>query len=199
MYLPTPSSPDTLMSTASESFTGPFVDKGLANVVVADSVMSFIDGEKGVLEYVGIDIDSLARNSTFEECCFLLWNQRLPNADELAAFTKELQAAMTIPDGLMDMLKALPADTSPMHALRTLVSAQAHFDASVTMVRPRPTCEKAAFDRTDAFLDRQLRSASQRLELIALRSLQDGRGQLLEHPQRRSRRRKPWSGPLTSA
>ena len=28
------------MSTASESFTGPFVDKGLANVVVADSVMS---------------------------------------------------------------------------------------------------------------------------------------------------------------
>ena len=62
------------MTTASESFTGPFVDKGLANVVVAESVMSFIDGEKGVLEYVGIDIDSLARNSTFEECCYLLWN-----------------------------------------------------------------------------------------------------------------------------
>ena len=91
------------MTTASESFTGPFVDKGLANVVVAESVMSFIDGEKGVLEYVGIDIDSLARNSTFEECCYLLWNQRLPNAEELAEFTKELQAAMTIPDGLMEM------------------------------------------------------------------------------------------------
>ena len=131
------------MSTASESFTGPFVDKGLANVVVADSVMSFIDGEKGVLEYVGIDIDSLARNSTFEECCFLLWNQRLPNADELAAFTKELQAAMTIPDGLMDMLKALPADTSPMHALRTLVSAQAHFDAECDDGSPEANLRKA--------------------------------------------------------
>ena len=53
------------MSTASESFTGPFVDKGLANVVVADSVMSFIDGEKGVLEYVGIDIDPAAMRSCF--------------------------------------------------------------------------------------------------------------------------------------
>jgi len=111
--------------------------------VVADSVMSFIDGEKGVLEYVGIDIDSLARNSTFEECCFLLWNQRLPNADELAAFTKELQSAMAIPDGLMDMLKALPTDTSPMHALRTLVSAQAHFDAECDDGSPETNLLKA--------------------------------------------------------
>ena len=131
------------MSPASESFTGPFVDKGLANVVVANSVMSFIDGEKGVLEYVGIDIDTLARNSTFEECCFLLWNQRLPKAEELASFTEELQAAMTIPDGLMDMVKALPADTSPMHAVRTLVSAQAHFDTECDDGSPEANLRKA--------------------------------------------------------
>lgn len=40
--------------------------KGLEGVVAAETEMSFIDGEKGVLEYVGIDIDSLARHSTFE-------------------------------------------------------------------------------------------------------------------------------------
>ena len=37
--------------------------------------MSFIDGEKGILEYVGIPIDDLASNSTFEETVFLLWNR----------------------------------------------------------------------------------------------------------------------------
>ncbi|MFZ4642956.1 MAG: citrate/2-methylcitrate synthase, partial [Phycisphaerales bacterium] len=43
------------------------VDKGLGNTIAADTQLSFIDGAKGVLEYVGFDIDSLARNSTFEE------------------------------------------------------------------------------------------------------------------------------------
>src|SRR5262245_25267716 len=47
--------------------TAPVFDKGLANTVAAETEMSFIDGEKGILEYVGIEIDALARNSTFEE------------------------------------------------------------------------------------------------------------------------------------
>ena len=50
------------------------VDKGLAGTVAADTALSFIDGAKGVLEYAGYDIDSLARNSTFEETTWLLWN-----------------------------------------------------------------------------------------------------------------------------
>ena len=41
-------------------------DKGLANTIAAESAMSYIDGANGVLEYVGLEIDALARNSTFE-------------------------------------------------------------------------------------------------------------------------------------
>ena len=55
-------------------------DKGLANTIAAESRMSYIDGANGILEYVGIDIDSLARNSTFEETTYLLWNGRLPTS-----------------------------------------------------------------------------------------------------------------------
>ena len=58
------------MSTATEKQ----FDQGLVNTIAAETQMSFIDGEKGILEYVGIDIDSLARNSTFEESTSLLWN-----------------------------------------------------------------------------------------------------------------------------
>ena len=55
-------------------------DIGLVNTIVARSSLSWIDGLNGVLEYVGYDIDDLARHSTFEETTFLLWNRRLPPA-----------------------------------------------------------------------------------------------------------------------
>src|SRR5688572_18993204 len=71
--------------------SAPVFDKGLANTIVAESEISFIDGAKGILEYVGIGIDELARNSTFEEVVFLLWNRRLPKASELADFIKSIQ------------------------------------------------------------------------------------------------------------
>ena len=66
---------ETAMTTAMPELR---YDEGLANTIAAESRMSFIDGEKGVLEYVGIDIDALARNSTFEETVYLLWHGRLP-------------------------------------------------------------------------------------------------------------------------
>ena len=54
-----------------------------SNTIAAESKMSYIDGEKRVLEYVGIDIDALARNSSFEEVIYLLWHRKLPKAAEL--------------------------------------------------------------------------------------------------------------------
>ncbi|MDP7009443.1 MAG: citrate/2-methylcitrate synthase [Phycisphaerales bacterium] len=98
-------------------------DIGLVSTVVARSSLSFIDGEKGVLEYVGYDIDDLARNSTFEETTFLLWNRRLPSHSELADFTARLQSNYDLSDSMWDMIVSLPRDASPMHALRTLTSA----------------------------------------------------------------------------
>ncbi|MBL9141956.1 MAG: citrate synthase/methylcitrate synthase, partial [Phycisphaerae bacterium] len=70
----------------------PAFDKGLANTVASETQMSFIDGAQGILEYVGYDIDSLARNATFEESVYLLWNLRLPTAAELKEFEAEVRA-----------------------------------------------------------------------------------------------------------
>lgn len=134
-------------------------DPGLANTIAAETEMSFIDGEKGVLEYVGIDIDVLARNSTFEETVFLLWNRRLPKKDELASFVNELRGEYEIPEPVLAMIRTFPKDAGPMHALRTLVSALALFDPeaddpspeanerkSIRMLAKSPTLI-AAFDR----------------------------------------------------
>jgi citrate synthase len=103
--------------------------KGLEGIVAAETSMSFIDGEKGVLEYVGINIDDLARNSTFEETVYLLWNRKLPTRSELDAFSADLRTRYDLPEGMEERLIRLPKNAQPMHVLRTMVSALAMHDA----------------------------------------------------------------------
>ncbi|QYU68160.1 citrate synthase [Leptolyngbya sp. 15MV] len=103
--------------------------KGLEGIVAAETKMSFIDGEKGVLEYVGIPIDDLARNSNFEETVFLLWNTRLPSRAELADFGAQIRRRYRIPPELLRLVLSMPKDAQPMHVLRTAVSALGMYDA----------------------------------------------------------------------
>jgi len=115
------------MSTAS---------KGLEGVVAAETEMSFIDGERGVLEYVGIAIDPLARRSTFEETVFLLWNKRLPRRAELDEFSRSLRGLYPISESTAALIRAMPADAQPMHVLRTIVSALALEDPAPNATEP---------------------------------------------------------------
>ncbi len=97
--------------------------KGLEGITAAETEMSFIDGNKGVLEYVGIPIGELSANSTFEETVFLLWNRRLPKKAELEQFSRDLRNCYPLPAGMTNRLLALPMNAEPMHVLRTMVSA----------------------------------------------------------------------------
>ena len=58
-------------------------EKGLREVVAADTKISDIDGEQGRLWYVGYDITDLAEHCSFEEVIYLLHNLSLPNRDQL--------------------------------------------------------------------------------------------------------------------
>ncbi len=104
--------------------------KGLDGVIAAETQMSYIDGQKGVLEYVGIPIGELSSHSTFEEVVYLLWNLRLPKANELKAFTGMLRSHYALPDGLEARIRSIPETAQPMHVLRTLVSELALYDPS---------------------------------------------------------------------
>lgn len=118
-------------------------NKGLEGVVAAETRMSYIDGEKGVLEYVGIAIDDLARNSSFEETVFLLWNTRLPTKAELAAFTTDLRSRYELPKGMLERITNVPKDAQPMHMLRTMVSALSLYDAHPNAAEVPAAREKA--------------------------------------------------------
>ncbi len=109
--------------------TATLAPKGLEGIVATTSSICFIDGDAGVLSYRGIDIHELAAKSTFEETTYLLWNGKLPNAEELAAFTKELADARTLPAEVIDLLKSVPKAATPMEVLRTAVSLLSIYDA----------------------------------------------------------------------
>lgn len=103
--------------------------KGLEGVIATETKLSYIDGEKGVLEYIGIPIGDLASHSTFEETVFFLWNGRLPKQAELAEFTNTIRSRYEIPKAIEALLQTIPKTAEPMHAIRTLVSALGLHDA----------------------------------------------------------------------
>lgn len=102
------------------------LDKGLEGVVACTTKVSFIVGDS--LNFRGYTIDDLAANSTFEEVTFLLWNDRLPNAKELADFSATLRNEMALSADLIKVLKGIPTNVHPMGWLRTAVSLMAHYD-----------------------------------------------------------------------
>jgi citrate synthase len=103
--------------------------KGLEGIVAANSGICWIDGERGILSYRGIDIHDLAEYSTFEEATYLLWNGVLPNELALREFQTQLSLARGLDFRIVDMLRSIPASASPMEVLRTAVSALSFYDA----------------------------------------------------------------------
>src|SRR5687768_12038546 len=108
---------------------------GLEDIVVASSSICYLDGERGVLAYRGHDIHDLADHATFEEVCHLLWHGRLPSRSELGETQSQLAAARPLPEGVMRLMRSLPA-TNSMDTLRTLTSALAHYDTGANDMSP---------------------------------------------------------------
>jgi citrate synthase len=117
--------------------------KGLEGITAAETTISYIDGQNGVLEYVGIPIGELATHSTFEETVFLLWNQRLPTKAELTQFEHGLRDRYELPAGMEQRICSLPTNAQPMHVLRTMVSALAMHDDEPNEIEPERARRKA--------------------------------------------------------
>jgi citrate synthase len=105
---------------------------GLRGVTVADSKVSFIDGKESVLVYRGYRIEDLAQNASFSEVAYLLLHGTLPNIDQLADFTEQLQEASEIPAYLYGALKNYPVDANPMDVLQSGVPLLAMVDPELS-------------------------------------------------------------------
>ncbi len=132
---------------------------GLADVPVAESAISFIDGKRARLEYRGVAVETLARESCFEETAWLLLKGDLPTQRQLADFEDQLRHHRRIKYKLKDLIKCLPETGHPMDALqaavaamgmfypsRDVTNAQSNWDSVVRLITKLPTVV-AAFHR----------------------------------------------------
>src|SRR5580692_7064141 len=103
--------------------------KGMEGIVATNSSICYIDGDRGVLAYRGIDIHELADHSNFEETCYLLWFGRLPNRRELEDLRGRLQQERHLDPAILQFLRDAPSTALPMDVLRTAVSALSFYDA----------------------------------------------------------------------
>lgn len=132
---------------------------GLEDVPIAESAISFIDGQRAKLMYRGIPVEVLARESSFEETTWLLLKGDLPTQKQLADFDDQLRHHRRIKYKLKDLIKCLPEYGHPMYALQAAVAAmgmfypardvknaQSNWDSTVRLVAKLPTVV-AAFQR----------------------------------------------------
>jgi citrate synthase len=109
---------------------------GLEDVPAAKSAVSFLDGKKAVLEYRGIPVEVLAKESCFEEVSWLLIKGDLPAQKQLADFDHDLRQKRAIHFRLKDLIRCMPADGHPMDALHAGVSALGMFYPCPTVSDP---------------------------------------------------------------
>src|ERR1041384_3932412 len=95
------------------------VAKGLEGIIAARTTLSDVKGDIGQLIYRGYDINELAGKVSYEEVVYILHYGHLPNKRELAELKVQLAGARELPKGVIDLIKSLPKDTPPMHAIRT--------------------------------------------------------------------------------
>lgn len=108
--------------------TGLFTyDVGFTSTASCSSDITFIDGNKGELRYKGIDINTLAKNNSYLEVCYLFLNDTLPSKEQFIDFDLELRHRSFIDEGLKNIFTAFPDNAHPMATLSAGVTSLASF------------------------------------------------------------------------
>ena len=109
----------------------PTTSRGLEGIVANTTRLSDVIGDKGQLIYCGYDINELAGKVSYEEVVYLLWNNRLPNREELERCVNQLRSLRKLPGGLIDFIKNAPKNAAPMDVMRTAVSMLGLYDPNI--------------------------------------------------------------------
>jgi citrate synthase len=101
---------------------GSRASKGLDDVVLDDSAISLVEGERGWLVYRGFDISEVVRSARYESVVHLLIYGEPPEEDPPPALTEALRTRRALTAPLERVEGSLPTGLDPLDALRTLVS-----------------------------------------------------------------------------
>ncbi|MFW8602061.1 citrate synthase [Desulfobacterota bacterium M19] len=103
------------------------LDYGYMNTGSCASAITYLDGEKGVLNYRGYSIADLADNCQFVEVAYLLINGCLPTEGELAHFKVLMNKYSLMHEDMIHFFDRFPPDSPPMSILSSIVNALSVF------------------------------------------------------------------------
>jgi len=108
--------------------TGKFTyDPGFMSTAACNSSITYIDGDKGELQYRGYPIEQLAVNADFLETCYLLLNGELPNQAEKDKFVDTVTMHTMVHEQMHLFFRGFRRDAHPMSVLVATVGALASF------------------------------------------------------------------------
>jgi citrate synthase len=102
-------------------------DPGFMSTASCSSAITFLDGEKGVLQYRGYPIEQLANNSSYLEVCYLLLNDKLPTQTEMDVFEADITNHTMLHEALKRFFSGFRRDAHPMAIMVGVVGALAAF------------------------------------------------------------------------
>jgi citrate synthase len=102
-------------------------DPALMNTASTKSAITFIDGDKGILEYRGYPVEQLAEKCTFLEVAYLILFGELPNEEQLRAWTYDITHHTFVHENIKTLMQAFRYDAHPMGMFISTVAALSTF------------------------------------------------------------------------
>ena len=102
-------------------------DPALMNTASTKSAITFIDGDKGILEYRGYPVEQLAERCTFLKVAYLILFGELPNEDQLTAWTYDITHHTFVHENIKTLMQAFRYDAHPMGMFISTVAALSTF------------------------------------------------------------------------
>ncbi|MBI1722295.1 MAG: citrate synthase [Gemmatimonadetes bacterium] len=115
------------IKTAPDDFGLMTYDPAFMNTAACRSAITFIDGDRGILEYRGYPIEEIAEHGTFLEVAYLLNEGELPNAAQLHKWTDDIRYHTYVHTNIIKFLEGFRYDAHPMGMLLSTVGALSTF------------------------------------------------------------------------
>jgi citrate synthase len=112
-------------------------DPAFMNTASCRSAVTFIDGDKGILEYGGYPIEQLAEKSSYLEVAYLLVHGQLPNRQQLDDWTHEITIHTFVHENIKEFMQGFRYDAHPMGMLLASVGALSTFYPEATEIKDR--------------------------------------------------------------
>jgi len=108
------------------------LDPGFVNTGSCESSITFLDGERGFLQFRGYPIEELAEKSTFIEVAYLLINGELPKKDQLENFTNRISLHSMIHEDMRHFFEGFSQNSHPMVILSAMISSLSAYYAEAS-------------------------------------------------------------------